>query len=100
MTRRPTRRKVERAIDRLEDRGTGDLTRDHEGHKVYAGVDLSRLPGTEAAQERATEASTVHLATDRETAEAALGGARVIGWSRPADRDGDGGESTEDEEHE
>ena len=91
MTRRPTRRTVERAIDRLEARDPADLTRDREGHKVYAGVDLSRLPSTEAAQERAAEASTVPLATDRESAEAALTGARVIRWGRDTrGEDGDG----------
>lgn len=79
MTRKPTRRKVERRLNNLESRRTeDDLARGRE-QKVYAGIDLGKLPGTEAAQERAEDAPTVHLTEDREAAEVALSGARVIG---------------------
>lgn len=73
------KREAERRLDNLEERDTEGLARERE-HKLYVGVDLGKLPGTEAALEKAAEAPTVHLTEDGEAAEDAVeDAARVIG---------------------
>jgi len=84
MTRRPTRRRVERAIERLEDQDRAETLeeRDRE-HKVYRGVSLDRLPMPESARETAEEwPGTAHGLAAGADGEPLLSGARVIGWSR------------------
>ena len=86
---------MERAIkDAKEDKAEGPAR--HQEHKVYAGIDLGKLPGTEAAQERVADAPTVHFTEDREAAEEMLEGARAIGWDHERERARDAEESAED----
>ena len=91
------KREAERRLDNLEEQEAEDLAR-HREHKVYAGIDLGKLPGTEAAQERVADAPTVHFTEDREAAEKVLEGARTFGWDHERERARDAEERAESAE--
>jgi predicted AAA+ superfamily ATPase len=97
MTWKSRKREAERRLDNLEERETEGLAR-HREHKVYAGIDLGKLPGMEAAQERVADAPTVHFTEDREAAEELLEGARTFGWNYERERARDAEESAESAE--